>query len=74
MPEYDNGQAFNTAINADGIEEDIGAPKFKIVLEKALPEAVKISKKNCCTVELDDKLPVEVPHEEVENLIDYFVQ
>jgi len=73
VPEYDNGEAFNPAINADGIEEEIGAPKFKIIIENANPEQVKISKKNCCTVELDDKLPVEESQEEVENLIEYFV-
>lgn len=32
-------------------EEQVG-PKFKVVLEKAEPEQVKVSKKNCCTVEL----------------------
>jgi len=33
-------------------EEDSHGPRFKVVLEKPEPEAVKISKKNCCTVEL----------------------
>lgn len=32
-------------------DEEFG-PRFKIVLEKPEPDQVKISKKNCCTVEL----------------------
>lgn len=39
-------------------EEEFG-PKFKIVLEKPEPEQVKISKKNCCTVELKNAAKAE---------------
>lgn len=38
--------------DAPDTEEDEFGPKFKVVLEKPEPEQVKISKKNCCTVEL----------------------
>lgn len=33
-------------------EDDDHGPRFKVVLEQPEPEGVKISKKNCCTVEL----------------------
>lgn len=36
----------------DEEDEEEAGPKFKVLLEKAEPAQVKISKKNCCTVEL----------------------
>lgn len=54
-------------------DEEFG-PKFKIVLEKPEPDQVKISKKNCCTVELiktTKNVDVEKEHRKV---IQYFVE
>ena len=53
-------------------EEEFG-PKFKIVLEKPEPEQVKISKKNCCTVELKNAAKTENTANEHQKMIDYFV-
>lgn len=35
-----------------GDDEDEFGPKFKVIIERAEPAGVKISKKNCCTVEV----------------------
>ena len=53
-------------------DEDAG-PKFKVIIEKAEPAGVKISKKNCCTVEIKDGYIDEVLEEEQNNLIKYYV-
>lgn len=52
--------------------DDFG-PKFKVIIEKAEPAGVKISKKNCCTVEIKDGYLDEVQEEEQINLIKYYV-
>ena len=57
----------------DDEEEDVG-PRFKIVLEKPEPEQVKISKKNCCTVELKSAGNTEEENDEHTKMISYFVQ
>lgn len=56
----------------DDEEEEFG-PKFKIIIEKAEPAGVKISRKNCCTVEVRDGYIDEVLEEEQLNLIKYYV-
>lgn len=33
-------------------DDDISGPKFKVIIEKASPAGVKISKKNACIVEI----------------------
>lgn len=53
-------------------EEEFG-PKFKIVLEKPEPEQVKISKKNCCTVELKTTAAGNDSAAEHQKMIQYFV-
>jgi len=35
----------------DEEEEEVG-PKFKVLIENPTPSDIKISKKNCCTVEI----------------------
>lgn len=53
-------------------DEDFG-PKFKVIIDKAEPAGVKVSKKNCCTVEIKDGYIDEVLEEEQINLINYYV-
>lgn len=53
-------------------EEDYG-PRFKVVLEKPEPEEVKISKKNCCTVELKSVSKNADSSNEHAKMIHYFV-
>lgn len=54
-------------------EDDSHGPRFKVVLEKPEPDAVKISKKNCCTVELKQtNKNVETLNEHTK-MINYFV-
>ena len=53
--------------------EDEFGPKFKIVLEKPEPEQVKISKKNCCTVELKNTENGTDTAQEHAKMIQYFV-
>lgn len=84
-----NSSAVNTSMSGDGTqsgvstaskkskkknedEDDLG-PKFKVIIEKAEPAGVKISKKNCCTVEIKDGYLDEVHEEEQINLIKYYV-
>ena len=50
--EVDLVDAVDKKIDHDDDSEEVDGPKFKVVLEKPDPESVKISKKNCCTVEL----------------------
>lgn len=57
----------------DEDEEEEFGPKFKIIIEKAEPAGVKISRKNCCTVEVRDGYIDEVLEEEQLNLIKYYV-
>lgn len=33
-------------------DDDIAGPKFKLIIEKAQPAGVKLSKKNTCIVEI----------------------
>jgi hypothetical protein len=47
-----------------GDDDDDFGPKFKVIIEKAEPAGVKISKKNCCTVEVKDGSIDEVLEEE----------
>lgn len=54
-------------------EEDDFGPKFKVIIEKAEPAGVKISKKNCCTIEVRSGEIDEVLEEEQLNLISYYV-
>ena len=54
-------------------EEDYG-PRFKVVLEKPEPSQVKISKKNCCTVELKNNQKDANAENEHTKMIDYFIQ
>lgn len=54
-------------------EEDEFGPRFKVIIENAEPAGVKISKKNCCTVEIKDGYIDEVLEEEKDNLIKYYV-
>lgn len=53
-------------------EEEHG-PRFKVVLEKPEPDAVKISKKNCCTVELRSTSKNMGAAEEHAKMITYFI-
>lgn len=57
----------------DDEEEDDHGPRFKVILEKADPESVKISKKNCCTVELKNSAKDENENEEHSKMINYFI-
>lgn len=64
--------------NEEGTSEDLETeeefgPKFKIVLEKPEPEQVKISKKNCCTVELKTTAAGNDSAAEHQKMIQYFV-
>lgn len=53
-------------------EEEQQGPRFKVIIEKADPQEVKISKKNCCVVELKDNLSnAEAANEHTKN-IEYF--
>lgn len=54
-------------------EEDDFGPKFKVIIEKAEPAGVKISKKNCCTIEVRSGEIDEVLEEEQLNLISYYL-
>lgn len=54
-------------------EEDAHGPRFKVVLEKPEPEAVKISKKNCCTVELKQTSKNTDALNEHTKMINYFI-
>lgn len=56
----------------DSEEEDFG-PKFKVVIEKAEPNQVKISKKNCCTVEIQATTKNVEKANEHTKMINYFV-
>lgn len=56
----------------DDEEEEFG-PRFKVVLEKPEPQQVKISKKNCCTVELKNTSKNENNNNEHSKMINYFV-
>lgn len=59
----------------DEDEEDDFAPKFKVIIDKPEPrEAVKISKKNCVTVELKRSGKVEDSSNEHTKMIQYFVE
>lgn len=53
-------------------EEEHG-PRFKVVLEKPEPDAVKISKKNCCTVELKQTTKNIDALNEHTKMINYFI-
>jgi hypothetical protein len=83
----DGGVGINTSINENAAsevsnkskkkkngddDEDFG-PKFKVIIDKAEPAGVKVSKKNCCTVEIKDGYIDEVLEEEQINLINYYV-
>lgn len=54
-------------------EEDEHGPRFKVVIEKPEPEQVKISKKNCCTVELKSKEKDTNAKNEHTKMINYFI-
>lgn len=54
-------------------EDDSHGPRFKVVLEKPEPDAVKISKKNCCTVELKQTNKNVDTQNEHTKMINYFV-
>lgn len=81
-----NNSGINTSVNgADsevsnkskkkkkGDEEDEFGPRFRVIIEKAEPAGVKISKKNNCIVEVRDGQIDEVLEEEQINLINYYV-
>ena len=56
-----------------GDDEDDFGPKFKVIIERAEPAGVKISKKNCCTIEVRSGEIDEVLEEEQNKLINYYV-
>lgn len=57
----------------DEDDEDDHGPRFKVVIEKPEPEQVKISKKNCCTVELKSKEKDNNAKNEHTKMINYFI-
>lgn len=68
-----------TGINADADEEieeddDLEGPKFKVIIENPEPDQVKISKKNCCTVELKNTTQNLDSANEHTKMIQYFVE
>lgn len=52
MPELEKETTGIDEEDQDLDEEDEFGPRFKVILDSPEPEGVKISKKNCCTVEL----------------------
>jgi hypothetical protein len=78
VPEI-NGKSKDLGIN-DEKDEDIDeedeeehGPRFKVILERPEPAQVKISKKNCCTVELISTSKNVDSANEHTNMIKYFV-
>jgi hypothetical protein len=59
-------------LGSDEDEEHHGK-RFKIIIDKAEPNGVKISKKNCCTVELKDGLKNTEANNEHTKMIEFFV-
>lgn len=85
MPELDaEGKEVGVAvdpINKDDAgsdeedEEDDYGPKFKVIIDRPEPyKAVKISKKNCCTVELKKSTNLVDSSNEHTKMIQYFVE
>lgn len=55
-------------------DDEEEAPKsFKVLLEKIENDPVKISRKNCCTIELTKSSLDDENNETQTNLINYFV-
>ena len=61
------------AHNEEEASEEEYGPRFKVVLEKPEPDAVKISKKNCCTVELKQTTKNIEALNEHTKMINYFI-
>lgn len=54
-------------------DEDIAGPKFKVIIEKAEPAGVKVSKKNACIIEIiNHELEIKKDEEHTQ-LLNYFV-
>lgn len=53
-------------------DDETAGVKFKVILEKPIPQGVKISRKNCCTIEIIEEVSGEEAAADM-NLLEFFV-
>jgi hypothetical protein len=75
IPQIDAGETTGGKPDevASDSEDDISGKKFTVIVEKPEPNGVKISKKNCCIIELKEGLKNTEANIEHTKMIEFFV-